>query len=193
MKRFSFRPALELRGRTFKGLRGFSGKPAHPPLTDVTVGAYTIGPVLDLAAFVFRDSGWSGAAHVAGSMVLLLGAISSVATAATGFADWLTTEKGTQMRRMVNAHAWTMIALTAVVLAGLWYRYLAAGGAHYGQPDAGGALLSLVILGLVTLGGTIGGSITYDFGFNVETASDNHVYHRSEHDIVHPHDEPPAS
>ena len=192
MKRFSFRPALEVRGRTFKGLRGFSGKPAHPPLTDVTVGAYTIGPLLDLAAWLFGGSGWSGSAHVAGSMVLLIGAISSVATATTGFADWLTTGKGTQMRRMVNAHAWTMIALTVVVLISLWYRYLAAGGGHYGEPDAGGALLSLVILGLVTVGGTIGGSITYDFGFNVETATDNHVYHRSEHDIIHPHDEPPA-
>ena len=38
----------------------------------------------------------------------------------------------------------------------------------------------------------MGGSITYDFGFNVETASDNPVSHLSEHDIVHPHDQPPS-
>ena len=33
MRHFAFRPALTLRGRTFKGPRGWSGKPLHPPLT----------------------------------------------------------------------------------------------------------------------------------------------------------------
>ncbi len=56
MRRFSFAPGLDLRGRKFKGLRGFAGKPSHPPLTDVTIGAYTIGPILTLVAFLFRDS-----------------------------------------------------------------------------------------------------------------------------------------
>ena len=39
MRTFSFRPALTLKGRKFKGLRGFAGKPFHPPLTDIPVGA----------------------------------------------------------------------------------------------------------------------------------------------------------
>ena len=34
MRTFSIRPTLTLRGRTFKGIRGWSGKPLHPPLTD---------------------------------------------------------------------------------------------------------------------------------------------------------------
>ena len=187
MRRFSFRPALDIRGRKFKGLRGYAGKPFHPPLTDVTVGAYTIGPLLDLASFVFRSSSWASDAHRAGSMVLLVGAISSLATVLTGYADWRTTTKGTQMRRTVNAHAWTMIAMSVVVLISLWYRYL---GGTYGEPDVIGALLSLVVLGLVTVGGTIGGSITYDYGFNVETAGDHPVYHPSETDVTHAHDAP---
>lgn len=62
MRRFSFRPALEFRGRKFKGLRGFAGKPFHPPLTDVPVGAYIIGPALDLIAFIARDSSWASEA-----------------------------------------------------------------------------------------------------------------------------------
>ena len=37
MKRFSIRPTLTLKGRTFKGLRGWSGKPLHPPLTDIPI------------------------------------------------------------------------------------------------------------------------------------------------------------
>ena len=39
MKTFSFRPTLTLKGRKFKGLRGFSAKPFHPPLTDVPITA----------------------------------------------------------------------------------------------------------------------------------------------------------
>jgi uncharacterized membrane protein len=188
MRTFSFRPAMEFRGRKFKGLRGFAGKPFHPPLTDVPVGAYIIGPVLDLVAFVARDSSWADDVYRAGGFTLLVGAVVSVATAVTGFADWLNTEKGTQMRRMANAHAWAMIVLTVVVLSELGIRYL---GDRSQSPDGLIVLFGLVVAGLVTVGGTLGGSMVYDFGFNVETASDNHVYHVSEHDIVHPHDDPP--
>ena len=190
MRRFSFRPGLEVRGRKFKGLRGFAGKPFHPPLTDVPVGAYIIGPVLDLIAFMSRDSSWAGDVYRAGGFTLLVGAVVSVATAITGFADWLNTEKGTQMRRMANAHAWSMILLTLLVLAELALRYL---GDRSDSPDGLIVALGLLVAGLVTVGGTLGGSMVYDFGFNVETASDNHVYHPSEHDIIHPHDEPPTA
>lgn len=189
MKKFSFRPALELRGRKFKGLRGFAGKPFHPPLTDIPVGAYIIGPVLDLIAFLGRDNSWSNDVYRAGGFTLLFGALVSIATAVTGYADWLNTEKGTQMRRMANAHAWAMIILTLLVGVALGLRFI---GERSDSPDGVVVLLGFAIAGLVTLGGTLGGALVYDFGFNVETASDNHVYHRSEHDIIHPHDEPPV-
>lgn len=190
MRRFSFQPGLELRGRKFKGLRGFAGKPLHPPLTDVTVGAYTIGPILTLVAFLFKDSSWATDVYKAGGYVVLVGAVSSLATVLTGFADWLNTEKGTQMRRMVNAHAWTMITLTVVVLLELWYRYLAESGEYYEKISTLSAVFALVMLVLIIVGGTLGGSLTYDWGFNVETATDNPVYHQSEKDIIHPHDKP---
>lgn len=189
MRRFSFQPALEVRGRKFKGLRGLAGKPFHPPLTDVTVGAYTIGPILLIVAFLFKDSSWAGDAQKAGNWVLLIGAISSIATALTGFADWLNTQKGTQVRRMVNAHAWTMIVLSVVVVFDLWYVFL-GDGEDFTEPSGLTLVLSLVILALVTVGGTIGGSLTYDWGFNVETAKDHPVWHPSETDIIHPHDVP---
>ncbi len=188
MRRFSFRPPLEFRGRKFKGLRGFAGKPLHPPLTDVTVGAYTIAPILLIVAFLFKDSSWAEDAQKAGAWVLLIGGISSVATALTGYADWLNTQKGTQIRRMANAHAWTMITLTVVVLFSPWYIFLAEDGEYFSEPSGLTLLLSLVILALVTIGGTMGGSLTYDWGFNVEIATDHPVYHPSEQDVIHPHD-----
>ena len=193
MRRFSFQPALDVRGRKFKGLRGLAGKPFHPPLTDVTVGAYTIGPILLIVAFLFQDSSWAGDAQKAGAWVLLIGGISSIATALTGYADWTNTQKGTQVRRMVNAHAWTMIVLSVVVVFSLWYIFRAEGGEYFTEPSGLTLVLSLIILALVTVGGTIGGSLTYDWGFNVETAKDHPVWHPSETDVIHPHDVPTDS
>ena len=44
-------------------------------------------------------------------------------------------------------------------------------------------VLSLVIAGLVGWGATYGGSLVFDHGFNVETAGDSPVWHKSEHDV----------
>lgn len=189
MRRFSFRPGLELRGRRFRGLSGFEGKPLHPPLTDVTVGAYVIGPVFGVIAFAFRDSAWSQDLFRAAGWVVLLGAITSVATAITGFADWLRTEKGSQVRRMANAHAITMILLTVVVLLYLSLRYLVEGGINSGEPSGVSLILELAILGLVTMGGTLGGSLTYDWGVSVETARDHPAYHPAETDYLRSKDD----
>ena len=42
MRKFSIRPTFTLKGRTFKGLRGWSGKPLHPPLTYFPIAAYIL-------------------------------------------------------------------------------------------------------------------------------------------------------
>ena len=57
MRKFSFRPSLTLRGRAFKGLRGWSGKPLHPPLTDVPVGAYILVLEFDVICAPERQRG----------------------------------------------------------------------------------------------------------------------------------------
>src|SRR6185295_10372323 len=110
MRHFSFRPALSLRGRTFKGLRGWAGKPLHPPLTDIPVGAYMIAAALDVISVVGQDETWARDFYRAATFVLVAGGIVSLATALTGFWDWLkSSEAGTQARRTANAHAITMI------------------------------------------------------------------------------------
>src|SRR3954452_23788548 len=96
--------------------------------------------------------------HRAAGYVLLVGGIVSIATAITGFADWLDTKKGTQIRRMANAHAWTMITMTVVVLIDLALRYLVDG---FDRPSGILALLGVVILGLAVIGGTLGGTLVY--------------------------------
>ena len=50
-------------------------------------------------------------------------------------------------------------------------------------PSAAILALSLVVAVLVAFGAMYGGSLVYDYGFNVETASDSAVWHKSETDV----------
>jgi len=182
MRRLSFRPALTFRGRTFKGLRGFAGKPLHPPLTDIPIGAYMIAAVLDVISIVGQDEEWARDFFRAATFVLISGAAVSLLTALTGFWDWLrSTEAGTQVRREANAHALTMITVTVLVLTNIGLRTLAYGGdSHSGIVVV---VLSVIAAALTMLGGTLGGSLVFDYGFNVETAGDHPAYHASEKDV----------
>ena len=51
---FSIRPTLSLKGRRSQGLRGFTGKPFHPPLTDFPIVCYVLAAVFDLISFYSR-------------------------------------------------------------------------------------------------------------------------------------------
>jgi len=120
VRHFSFRPAFTFRGRTFKGLRGWSGKPLHPPLTDIPIGAYLLAAAFDVISIAGQDHSWARDFYRAGAFALVGGAAISLLTALTGFWDWLrSTEPGTQARRAANAHAIAMITVTLLVLADL--------------------------------------------------------------------------
>jgi len=182
MRTFSFRPALTMRGRQFKGLRGWAGKPLHPPLTDIPVGAYMLAAAFDLISAIGHDEVWARDFYRAASFVLIGGAAVSVLAALTGFWDWLrSTEKGTQARRTVNAHAWAMVTVTVLILAGIVVRVVA----FWDEASTPGLALALTLAAALftVIGGSIGGSLAYDYGFNVETAGDHPVWHRSETDV----------
>jgi uncharacterized membrane protein len=182
VRKFSVRPTFTLRGRTFKGLRGWSGKPAHPPLTDIPIAAYVFAAAFDVIATFGRDESWAQDFYRAGTYVLIGGAAVSVFTALTGFWDWLrSTEKGTQARRTANAHALTMVSVTLLVLANIVLRLIEYDRAY---PTVAILVLSLVVAALVVVGAALGGSLVFEYGFNVETAGDSPVWHRSEHDVL---------
>ena len=72
-----------------------------------------------------------------------------------------------------------MLTVTAVVIIDLLVR-------PSGQDATAEALptvLSVIAGGLVSLGATYGGSLVYDYGFNVETSGDHPVWHESEEDV----------
>jgi uncharacterized membrane protein len=182
MARFSFRPALTLKGRKFFGLRGFAGKPFHPPLTDIPIGAYVLTAAFDLISWIGHDQTWAREFFRAGTFVLIGGAVVSLATALTGYMDWRkSVPKGTQARRTASAHAVTMLTVTALVLIDIGLR-LAANDDP--ATPAGIAVLSVVVALLVALGATIGGTLVFDYGFNVTSAGDSPVWHRSDRDLM---------
>ena len=183
MRHFSVRPAITIKGRKFKGLRGFAGKPFHPPLTDFPIAAYVLGAVFDVISCVGgKGHTWSRELWHAGTFVFFGGAVVSVLAALTGFFDWLrSSEPGTQARRTVNTHATIMITVTVLAVADIALR-LNDYHTRVHSP-VGITVLSVVIAALVSWGATYGGSLVFDYGFNVETAGDSPVWHESETDI----------
>ncbi len=183
MRRFSFKPSLTLRGREFQGLRGWAGKPLHPPLTDIPVAAYVLVVVFDAISFVAGDRGWSRELYRGGTYLLTAGAAVALLAALTGFWDWWrSTEPGNQARRTVNAHAWTMLTVTAIVVADLLLRWTI-----FADEPAAPAIvliLSLVAAAVTFIGATLGGSLVFDYGFNVVTGGDHPVWHTSERDVM---------
>ena len=190
MRKFSIRPTLTLRGRTFKGLRGWSGKPTHPPLTDLPVAAYILGATFDVIATVGRNHAWSRDFFRAGTFLFIGGAVVSLLAALTGFWDWLrSTEKGTQARRTANTHALTMMFVMALALVDIALRL---NGYHTRtHPTVATLVISIIVAALVAVGATFGGSLVFEHGFNVETTGDSPAWHVSETDVM-PGDPPPV-
>ncbi len=182
MRLFSFRPAFTMRGRKSKGLRGLAGKPLHPPLTDIPIGAYVLAAVFDVVS-VLASAELARDLYRAGTFVLLGGGVVSLAAAATGVADWLgSTPRRTQAWRTVNAHAAVMVTVTVLVLVLIALRLTAY--AEEPQTPVLLLVLSLLIAVFTSVGAAIGGSLVYDYGFNVETAGDSPVWHESETDVL---------
>ena len=192
MRLFSVRPPLTIRGRKFKGLRGWAGKPTHPPLTDFPIVCYVLAGVFDVVSFLTEDG--SEAARdffVAGTFVIVVGLIVSLGTALTGFLDWwkglerdrasglIGRAKHTQVWRTANFHMAVMLTVTAIVVVDVVLRLTDF------DATATGALvlvLSLLAALLVALGAAYGGSLVFDYQFNVEPLKGSTVWDETEDD-----------
>ncbi|MGB8649535.1 MAG: DUF2231 domain-containing protein [Mycobacteriales bacterium] len=183
MRHFTVTPPLRITGRKNKGLRGLAGKPFHPPLTDVPITAYLFAAVFDVLSLGLHGGHHALARELfhAGTWVLVGGAAVSLLAALTGWADWhRSSEPGTQARRTINTHAVIMLTVTALVLVDLATRLAQSDAAHTSTVCT---VLSVLAAALVSVGATYGGSLVYDYGFNVETAGDHPVWHKSETDV----------
>jgi uncharacterized membrane protein len=142
-------------------IRGLPGHPLHPPLTDATIGAYTFATVAafaDVVGITERSGayGWW--------IALLFGLITSAATVLTGFADWLTISRGTPLWRPATTHALVNAGASVFFVLALIFGHKSYG---HGDVSAGAFILTLIGMGLLTLGGWLGGAITYVHGMRV--------------------------
>jgi uncharacterized membrane protein len=147
-------------------VRGLPGHPLHPPFTDATIGIYTFATVagilskLGIAEHTFAQAWW---------LALVVGLVTTVGTALTGLADWLTITRGTELWKTATTHMIAMVTATVFFL-------LAALAGHGGYVDrevtTGAFLLTLVGFAALSAGGWLGGAITYVHGMRVLSLPD---------------------
>ena len=142
-------------------LRGMPGHPSHPPLTDVTIGAYTFATI---AAILSKAGVAAGGFAHGWWLALLVGACSSLFTVGTGFLDWLKISSGTPLWRTATIHALTNATASVFFVLAIVF-----GHDDYtaGRLATGSLVLTLIGFVLLFAGGTLGGSITYVYGMRV--------------------------
>jgi uncharacterized membrane protein len=202
---FSIRPAITLRGRKFFGIRGWAGKPSHPPLTDFPVVCYVLAAAVDVVSYVASRGDHAHVAHdffVTGTIVIIAGGIVSLGTATTGFWDWwkgmarkktgpIGRARHTQVWRTANWHMTVMLTVTAIVIVDIVLRL-----SDLDRQAASVAVMILSVVAglLVAYGATYGGSLVFDYQFNVESLSkDSTVWDETEEDQFPGRKRPPAA
>jgi uncharacterized membrane protein len=190
MRLFSIKPALTLRGRRFLGIRGWSGKPTHPPLTDFPIVCYVLAAVFDLIAFATGDHEAERDFFRAATFVLVAGLIVSLGTALTGFWDWwkgldrdrstgaIGKASHTQVWRTANWHMTVMLTVTAIVVVDVVVR-IAGWDSLITVPIL---VLSILAAVLVSFGAAYGGAMVFDYQFNVSTLKGSTVWDETEED-----------
>lgn len=142
-------------------LRGLPGHPAHPPLTDATIGMLVLATGLEVLGSLHVASGKSGPAAW---LALIGGLLVAAPTAVTGFADWVELEWGSRVWRTATIHLTAMV--TSVCLFGA-AAYLQWPGYRDGSVTTSGLVLALAGFVALTAGGWFGGAIVFVHGMRV--------------------------
>jgi uncharacterized membrane protein len=142
-------------------IKGWPGKPSHPPLTDASIGAYTVG----VAMLVVGALGLEEEQMAHGALLAIGGGLALAGpTALTGLLDWLGMEKGTPWRRTATIHLFVMLSATALFAL----TFIAQlDGYDDGSIEVLPLILGLLALGTLATGGWIGGTMVYVYGVRV--------------------------
>lgn len=147
-------------------MRGFRGHPAHPPLTDASIGSYTAGTVAAVLGWIgLEEAAMAKAAFVA----IVIGLVISLATIVTGFVDYLRIRRGTPLWNTATVH-WIVMAIAngAFVTAAAMLQ----GRFDASEMGSGAALMTIVGFVLLLFGGWVGGAVTYVYGMRVISETD---------------------
>src|SRR5256714_13581514 len=136
-------------------IKGWPGKPSHPPLTDASIGAYTVG----VAMLVLGALGVEEEQMAHGSLLAIGGGLAlALPTALTGLLDWLDIPKATPARTTATVHLFTMLTATllfAVAFVGQLDGY------DHGKIKALGLIFGVAAEALLAIGGYIGGTLVF--------------------------------
>ena len=141
--------------------RGLPGHPLHPPLTDVTVGAYTFALI---GGFLSKAGVAEHSAARAWWLALVVALVSSVLTVTTGLIEWLGITRGTPLFRTATTHMLVMATASVLFLLAAVF-----GHACYIDAEITAApfILTLIGFAILIVGGWLGGAITYVYGMRV--------------------------
>jgi uncharacterized membrane protein len=141
--------------------QGLPGHPLHPPLTDVTIGAYTFATIaailskLGVAEHGLAQAWW---------LALVVGLCATVLTALTGFLDWLTITWGSELWKTATVHALANVTAGALFLIAV---IVGHGGYVDHHVSTGAFVLTLVGFAVLAVAGWLGGAIVYVHGMRV--------------------------
>ena len=139
-------------------IKGWPGKPSHPPLTDASIGAYSVG----VAMLVLGALGVEEEQMAHGSLLAIGGGLAlALPTALTGLLDWLDIPKGTPMRTVATVHLLTMLTATALFAVAFVGQL---DGYDHGQVDTLGLVFGLAAEALLAAGGYLGGTLVFVYG-----------------------------
>ena len=142
-------------------LRGFRGHPAHPPLTDVTVGAFTVNAVAVVCGLIgFQEARMLDLAFLSAVVTLVAAAL----TILTGLVDYVRIPRGSSMRRTASLHWVVQVSSTSVLLVAT---ALLQPGSNDGQMPLVGAVLALAAWLLMAFGAWVGGALVTVHGMRV--------------------------
>jgi uncharacterized membrane protein len=142
-------------------IKGYAGKPLHPPLTDASIGSYTVG----VAMLVAGALGLEEEQMAVGSLIAIsFGLILATPTALTGLLDWFDVPKGTPARTTATVHLFVMVAAT-VLFALTWLAQRP--GYNDEEVRTLALVLGLAAEGTLAVGGNIGGANVFVYGIRV--------------------------
>ena len=142
-------------------LRGFRGHPAHPPLTDITVGAFTVNAVSVVAGLLgFKEARMIDLAYLSGVLTLAVAAL----TILTGLVDFVRIPRGSSMRRTATLHWVVQVSSTSALLVAT---ALLRPATNDGQMPIVGAITALGAWIVMAFGAWVGGALVTVHGMRV--------------------------
>ena len=129
--------------------------PLHPALTDIPIGAWTVGVIADYAAHFTHAIPES-----AGDIALIVGLLAALAAFLTGIADYF--DMFGLERRIGTAHGLTMSTVILIEALSLFLRWFGGAGLH---PVA--VAVSTIAWVLLLVGAWIGGHAVFAIAYPV--------------------------